>query len=78
MVMPRAVTSIVDCGKHQGDGAEACVTTAITTLRAVTARTVREASSEIPVVQKLRLTPANVRPYMQFYFKTECSLFIKP
>ena len=44
----------------------ACVTTAATTQRAATARTVRRDSSGTPADQKLPLTPANVRVRLNF------------
>lgn len=75
MVTPRAVTLVVNGGWRQDGRVVGCVTTAATTQRAVTARTVRKASSETPANQKLPLTPAKVRPF-KFFFSNHNSVWM--
>lgn len=53
-----------------------CATTAATTRRAVTARAVRRAFTEIPADQKWHLTPAKVRPHsVSLFFGLKPKLF---
>lgn len=61
---PAAATSVAGCGSHRDGGAEVCVIAAVTTQRAVTARTVRRVSSGTRAVPKLHPTPVNVRPLL--------------
>lgn len=61
--MPRAVTSIGDCGWHQDGAVGVCVTAVATTQRDATVRTAKRDSIETQADPRPPLTPADVRLY---------------